>query len=194
MSPRLAKLCALAALLLGLAACGFQPLYGENPRNDNWASTDYLAQVRILPLEDRTGQIMHNLLRDRLNPDGQPGDPGYYLMVFIQERSEDMVIQRDETATRVNLRVLSEFRLLNQDKSDVLFQSQAVSYNSYNVLDSELATMTAEQAALESSLAEVADSIQSQLAAFFSRETQRGRAGELASALPALSEPLPEIR
>ena len=129
MSPRLAGLCAAAALLLTLAGCGFQPLYGENPRNANWASTDYLAQVRILPLEDRTGQIMHNLLRDRLNPQGQPGDPGYYLMVFIQERGEDMAIQRDETATRVNLRVLSEFRLLNQDRSVVLFQSQAVSYN-----------------------------------------------------------------
>jgi LPS-assembly lipoprotein len=186
LSPRLAKLCAAAALLLAVSACGFKPLYGENPRNDNWASTDYLAQVRILPLEDRTGQIMHNLLRDRLNPKGQPGDPGYYLVVFVQERDEDMAIQRDETATRVNLRVLSEFRLLNQDRSEVLFQSQAVSYNSYNVLDSELATMTSQEAALERSLIEVADNIKSQLAAFFSRETQSGRVGELASAVAPL--------
>lgn len=158
-------------MLWPLAACGFQPLYGESSGTGSQATTDQLAQVLILPLEHRTGQIMHNLLRDRLNPTGQPGDPAYFLMVFIQERTEGMAIQRDETATRANLRVTGEFRLLNDDRSRVLFQSQAVSYNSYNILDAELATMTAEQAALESSLAEVADSIKVQLAAYFSRET-----------------------
>jgi LPS-assembly lipoprotein len=190
LSPRLARLAAAAAVLLALSACGFKPLYGEDPGNSNWASTDYLAQVRILPLEDRTGQIMHNLLRDRLNPKGQPGDPGYYLLVFIQERTEDMAIQRDETASRANLRVTSEFRLLNQDRTQVLFESQAVSYNSYNVLDAELATDTAEQAALKDSLREVADSIKVQLAAFFSRETQRSVVGQLAAAAPGQT-PLP---
>ena len=190
MSPRLAQILAAAALLLALAGCGFKPLYGEDPGNANWASTDYLAQVRILPLENRTGQIMHNMLRDRLNPKGQPGDPGYYLVVFIQERTEDMQIQRDETASRANLRVTGEFRLLNQDRSQVLFESQAVSYNSYNLLDAQLATDTAEQAALEASLREVADSIKMQLAAFFSRETQRSGAGQLAAATAGLT-PLP---
>ncbi len=175
-----------AALLLPaalpLAGCNFQPLYGENPSNSNWAATDYLAQVRILPLENRTGQIMHNLLRDRINPKGQPGDPGYYLMVFIQERTEDLAIRRDETATRANLRITSEFRLLNQDRSQVLFRSQAVSFNSYNVLDSELSTATGKQSARETSLREIADSIKVQLAAFFTRETRRSEAGQLAAA------------
>lgn len=184
MSPKLAWLAVAAAVLLALSACGFKPLYAEDPGNSNWASTDYLAQVRILPLEDRTGQIMHNLLRDRLNPKGQPGDPGYYLLVFIQERTEDVAIQRDETASRASLRVTSEFRLLNQDRTQVLFESQAVSYNSYNILDAQLATDTAEQAALEDSLREVADSIKVQLAAFFSRATQRGGGGQLAAAAP----------
>ncbi|MEX0921345.1 MAG: LPS assembly lipoprotein LptE [Rhodovibrionaceae bacterium] len=173
-------------LPLFLAGCNFQPLYAENPGNSNWAATDYLAQVQILPLEDRTGQIMHNLLRDRLNPKGQPGDPGYFLMVFIQERTEDLAIRRDETATRANLRVTGEFRLLNQDRSQVLFRSQAVSFNSYNILDSELSTMTAKQSAREASLRELADSIQVQLAAFFTRETQSGRSGVLEAAAARL--------
>ena len=160
---------AAAALLLALSACGFKPLYGKDAGNDNWASTDYLAQVRILPLENRTGQIMHNLLRDRLNPKGQPGDPGYYLAVYIQERKEDIAIQRDETASRANLRVTGAFRLLNQDRSQVLFESQAVSYNSYNVLDAELA--------------------KGQLAAFCSRDTQRSAVTAPAAAQFAAARP-----
>ena len=58
----------------GLAGCGFQPLYARDAETGVGAS-DELAKVLILPIRQRTGQQMHNLLRDRLTPRGQPRAP-----------------------------------------------------------------------------------------------------------------------
>src|SRR3546814_3898108 len=78
---RLLAAAAAIAPLAGLAACGFQPLYGSDGRRNlgDESVAASLATVRIDPLRDRAGQQMHNFLRDRLNPEGQPVSPSYRL-------------------------------------------------------------------------------------------------------------------
>src|SRR3546814_5013825 len=64
---RLLAAAAAIAPLAGLAACGFQPLYGSDGRRNlgDESVAASLATVRIDPLRDRAGQQMHNFLRDR---------------------------------------------------------------------------------------------------------------------------------
>ncbi len=72
----------IIGIALGLPACGFRPLY-EVTDDQAMPPTGHMAAIRISPLPDRIGQQMHNLLRDRLNPAGQPLDPAYTLDIRL---------------------------------------------------------------------------------------------------------------
>lgn len=48
---------------LVLAGCGFQPVY-------DGATRFKLAQIHVLPIAERQGQVLKTALRDRLNPNG----------------------------------------------------------------------------------------------------------------------------
>jgi len=152
------------------AACGFQPLYGEQQvATGGLDPVEYLAAIRVAPMPDRPGQQMHNLLRDRLNPRGQPIRPRYLLVVELGEARENLGIRVDETATRANLTVIARFALRDAGTGDVLYRSDARSTNSFNILSSQFATDVAENDARERGLREVADSIRTRLGIYFSR-------------------------
>ncbi|HEY9549066.1 MAG TPA: LPS assembly lipoprotein LptE, partial [Kiloniellaceae bacterium] len=156
-----------AAPLTGLAACGFQPLYAKGAGDESVAAS--LASVRIKPLRDRPGQQMHNFLRDRLNPQGQPVSPSYRLQVNLVETLTELGVRIDETATRANLRMVAEFALLSYGaEGEPLLSGRSSSTTSYDVLDNPFATTVSEQDARERALREVADDIETRLALYFS--------------------------
>ncbi len=158
----------VAALgLLGLAACGFQPLYGQPQQQAQSSVATELAAVRIDPLRDRVGQQMHNYLRDRLNPDGQPLSPSYRLRVELTETLSELGVRRDETATRANLRMQAKFSLLDVSGGQSLFSGQSTSTTSYDILENPFATTVSEGDARERALRELADDIQTRLALYF---------------------------
>jgi LPS-assembly lipoprotein len=164
------RLLATAAAVLplgGLAACGFQPLYGQGNQNESVSAS--LASVRIDPLRDRVGQQMHNFLRDRLNPDGQPVSPGYRLQVSLVEKLTELGVRRDETATRANLRMEADFTLLEYGGEAALLRGRSTSTTSYDILSNPFATTVSEDDARERALREVADDIQTRLALYFAR-------------------------
>lgn len=158
---------AAAVALAGLPGCGFQPLYGQG-KNDAAVSAE-LASVRVDPLSDRVGQIMHNFLRDRLNPHGQPVSPGYRLQVQLEESISELGVRRDETATRANLRMKATFLLLRYDGEAALLSGRSTSTTSYDILTNPFATTVSENEARERALREVADDIQTRLALFFAK-------------------------
>jgi LPS-assembly lipoprotein len=165
---RLLGLTAAAAPLTNLAACGFQPLYGSRGEADASVAAD-LAAVRIDPLRDRAGQQMHNFLRDRLNPHGQPVSPSYRLQVSLVETLTELGVQRDETASRANLRMEADFALLNFATDVLLLTGRSSSTTSYDILRNPFATTVSEDDARQRALREVADDIQTRLALYFSR-------------------------
>jgi len=159
---------AVALPLGGLAACGFQPLYGTRGAADSGARAE-LAAVRIEPLENRVGQQMHNFLRDRLNPDGQPVAPEYRLQVQLTETLTELGVQRDETATRANLQMVAQFTLFGYGNDASLFSGRSSSTTSYDILRNPFATTVSEEDARERALRELADDIQTRLALYFQR-------------------------
>jgi len=168
--PRLSARAAAGALLLSLAValsgCGFQPLYGR-PQAGAPSTAEHMAAVRIAPLPDRLGQQLHNFLRDRLNPLGQPSDPAYSLNIELNEYRQELGIRQDETATRANLIVSAQFYLKAIGSDKVLLRGLATSTNSYNILRSQFATTHAELNARKRGLREISDDIRTRLGIYF---------------------------
>ncbi len=165
----LAALAAVAALVAGPAGCGFQPLYAPASPGES-APVDHLAAVRINPLPNRDGQQLHNLLRDQLNPGGQPARPAYILDVRLTLDTEEVGIRKDQTATRANLFLNSWFTLRAAADNRVLYEDRVSSINSYNILDQPYPTDVAEADALSRGLRELSDDIKLRLAVFFASE------------------------
>lgn len=154
-------------LSAGLAGCGFHPLYGG--AGGGPAASDSLAAVEIEPMRDRVGQQMHNFLRDRLNPYGQPTSPSYRLRVELTESINELGVRKDETATRANLRMRARFTLMDSSGGQELLSGRATSTTSYDILQDPFATTVSEGDARERALRELADDIQTRLAVYFSK-------------------------
>ena len=153
---------------LGLSGCGFEPLYAQRD-GDVSTPSDEMAAIRILPLEDRVGQQMHNFLRDRLNPRGQPTAPRYELRVTLTELRADLGIRKDETATRGNLTMSASFELLDVQSRATLVSGLSRSTNSFNILEDQFATLFSENDARERALRELSDDIRLRLGIYFSQ-------------------------
>ncbi len=161
--------CLLLGVAVGLSACGFKPLYGR-PEAQALSSVDHMAAIRVAPLADRVGQQMHNLLRDRLNPYGQPRDPVYRLDVAINETRQQLGIRKDETATRANLILSASFTLSELESDRVLLRGRTSSVNSFNILTNQFATDASEADARGRALRELSDSIRVRLGIYFSTD------------------------
>ena len=159
----------VSAAMLLMASCGFQPLYARG--DDGSAVTDQLAATRIQPIQDRVGQQLHNMLRDRLNPLGQPASPRYRLTISLTERTQDLGIRRDATATRANLTMTAKFTLTDYSAGTVLYRGNAISVNSYDILELEqqFSTITSEADARIRALQDISEDLRLRLAGYFSR-------------------------
>ncbi len=159
----------LLALVCGLAlsSCGFRPLYGEDEAGSS--TFDSLETIQIAALPDRTGQQLHNLLRDRINPRGQPISPEYVLRIRLSETTESLAIAQDETATRANLRLSANFTLTQVGSNEVVMSGNARSSNSYNIVDSQYATYVSQNDARDRALRELSEDIRLRLASYFAR-------------------------
>ncbi len=133
---------ALIATLVALAACGFQPLYGKGPQQ---AAPDQLGNIAVAPIADRLGQITHNFLLDRLNPRGQPADPSYRLEVKLFDSKQNLAIKKDATATRALLNLSAQFRLIEISTGYPVYDGRSRATASYNIVESQYATIAAEK-------------------------------------------------
>jgi LPS-assembly lipoprotein len=153
---------------LALGGCGFHPLYGT--RSDGQSAPAQLAQVRIQPIADRTGQLLYNKLRDRLNPRGKPGDPVYLLQIALQERQERLLVESDETATRINLTLRADYQLKQIGTGEVLDSGVSQTVISFDLLGSEFqfATLSSEADVRDRATEQLSEDISTRLAIYFS--------------------------
>ena len=158
---------AATAALLGLSACGFQPLYAESGQA---SASDQLAAVRIEPIPDRSGQLLYNALRDGLNPLGRPASPDYVLRIALEESSEELALRTDETATRVNVTYTAAFALYPAEAKEPVLKGVSRTTTAYNVLDSPYATLTSSEDARARAMDDIAREIRSRLAVYLTRQ------------------------
>jgi len=174
----------LAALgfATALGGCGFHPLYGTH--SDGQDTNGDLANVRIAPIANRTGQLLYNQLRDRLNPTGKPAEPVYVLEVVIVESGSDLLLEPNNTASRTILDLTAHYKLRDIKSGSTLLTSQSRSSLSYDIQDSQYATLSSEQDVRRRATKQLSDDISTRLALFFS-------SGEAAAAAAAPAAPAP---
>ena len=154
-------------VVLLLGACGFRSLYGTDATRDPPGD---LATIEVNPIADRLGQRLRNNLLDLLNPRGRPANPRYFLTVQLDQSTQRLAIEKDAFATRANLRLLANFSLHDQDSREIVLSGKSLMVSSYNILDSEFATLMAEKDAKARAARELAHDIRTRLAAFFVRQ------------------------
>jgi LPS-assembly lipoprotein len=159
----------LAAAAAALAGCGFQPLYAEREEGEAEAE---LAAVKINTIPNRNGQILHNLLLDRMNPKGRPVAPLYALDIQLTEQKANIGIIKDSTATLAQLASTATYTLYDLKKRAVLQSGRSRSFTSYSIVQSEFATLAAEKDARERTLRELAEDITTKVAVYLSARKQ----------------------
>lgn len=153
--------CALA-LAMTVAACGFEPLYA---RRDE-AIVRSLETVEVAPIADRRGQILRTLLVSGLTPRGRRQRPRFVLRVSLDESRQELAVRKDKLATRANLMLKAVFSLHAAPDGDNLFAATVNSTSSFNILDSDFATLSAESDARARSLREISEEITARVAIF----------------------------
>ncbi|MFT5488280.1 MAG: LPS-assembly lipoprotein [Alphaproteobacteria bacterium] len=136
------RLLAIGAIgaVLAISGCGFEPIHGQR----SGASSTALASIDIQLIADRSGQMLRNELLQQMQPRGALR-ARYSLSVKIAESLASLGIRKDEVATRANLTLAASFTITELGGEKRKFSGSARSVNSYNVLTSDFATLSARE-------------------------------------------------
>lgn len=116
-------------MLLLLAACGFQPMHGE--QSDSAATL--LAGFVVEAPNDTLGREFKQNLEDRLNPGGHVPDKALYkLVVELTSGVSGVGVARDGTASRYNIVLNSPYTLTRISDGKVIHRGTVRHLASYN--------------------------------------------------------------
>ena len=153
---------------LALAACGFRPLYGGASGATRRLE---LSQIAVSPIESKLGTDLRNELIDRLTPSGEPGFPQYRLDLTLHEYREGLGIQPDASVTRWNYELTASYQLLDLGTGKVITKGTASSIAAYSVVNSQFATLSAEEDAERRTAIDLGDELELRLALFFEQRS-----------------------
>lgn len=152
-------------LSLGLSGCGFRPLYGQPEVETGPVSTD-LATIRVLGIEDRSGQILRNALVQQLSPRGEPGRARYLLKVSLDQDLSGLASTEDGKATIGSLHVIARYYLTDIERDLVVQSGTARAITGMRFLGPRYASVSQERDAEERALTDIAVQIRTRLATF----------------------------
>ena len=160
---------ALLAMSVVLGACGFRPLYGQGGPNASTGpgSSAELTAVEVKPIADRAGQMMRTALQRRLGLKGV-APAQYQLSVSLKEGIAKLAVEQNAFATRANLSLTATYQLVRIHDGRQLASGKPRAVASYNILDSDYATLVAEADARERAIETLANDIHARLAIYFS--------------------------
>lgn len=149
--------------LAALSACGLHPLYGGGGAG-GVAGT--LRQVEVATIEGRAGWLVGNALRDRLAADGPAR---YRLDVRLDDQITGLGVRRDDSVSRERRTLRARYQLVSLADGQVLLDASAGSDAGIDAVQSEYATIAAENTALERLSGIVADKIVARVALYAQR-------------------------
>lgn len=168
---------AVLAVTGALAGCGFEPLYGEHSLGNGSGVMAEMSHVAIRPLPDRQGMRLRQVLREQLQPRGVEGQAQFDLDIALTTRVEELGVRRDATASRANFILSASFNL--NEGGQRVYGDRVQSTVSYNILDDQYATVTAQADAEERAIREAGQAIKTRLAVYFVKraKAQSAKAG-----------------
>ena len=161
----------MIALMAALAAaCGFEPMYGARQSGGSAASD--LGAIELAPIVDaeggpfRLGLLMKNALSDRLYASGSVS-PRYRLEMTVERDLQGFGFRPDEAVTRYGLKLTAHYRLIDLATGNTTLEESARAYNSYDVVQSDFATLMAERNMEERLTRDLGERISSRLGLYF---------------------------
>ncbi|MBK8909329.1 MAG: hypothetical protein IPM60_16085 [Rhodospirillales bacterium] len=159
----------VVVLLLAAAGCGFRPMYGG--AGDPEDVLGELSEIKVAVIADRSGQQMRNALMDLLTPRGVPATPRYLLEVDLDEVISEVAVERTGLATRANLSVEAQFKLVDNRSGVVVLSDRSFATSSYNLLDTaQFSTLTSENDARRRTIDRIAREIRTRLGVHFASD------------------------
>jgi LPS-assembly lipoprotein len=162
-----ALLSGLAGMAVLLSGCGFHPLYGDPSTPGQKSNMDELRLIRVDTIADRAGQQFRNELIDRLQPEGEPPEPVYELMVTYNETEADLGLNNNATTTRGQLTLSANYKVrdIADGKAETSGASQEIV--GYNIQYSEFGTIVSRDDAELRAIRALSDNIVSRVAFYF---------------------------
>lgn len=163
----------IALLLVGVAACGFRPLYGT-PQGASHSTATALNQIYVVQINDatsRVGHLVYQKLERQLRQSGSGVDkskpPVYRLNLRVTEREEGVAIEQDETFSRFNIRLIADYELVDNQKNIILTKGTVQAIGTYNVVVSQYASHVGKQDATDRAATILAQDLTSRLVSYF---------------------------
>ena len=150
----------LASLLL--SACGLKPLYSGGSQGQ---VASLLGAVSVEPIEGKNGWLMRHALNDRLGAADGDG-VRYRLMVKLDDQIEGFGVRADDTVTRERRTLRARYQLVDLESGKTVLDATAGSDAGIDVVNSEYATIAAENTALENLTQKVAEQIVTRLSLY----------------------------
>lgn len=154
-----------AAALLSLpalSACGFHPLYAQD-RSGRSTAVD-MSEVKINLIPDRVGQLTRNALLETLTPRGQVSRPQFTLSVSLNESTSDLGFTKENEATISDYSLQANYQLIRNSDRKVLRSGSLQARTSFNLVDSDFASLEAKNAARRDAARNLARQIANQVA------------------------------
>jgi len=154
----------LVVTIAALAGCGFRPMHATYA---DGKVADELAKIYVAALADRIGQRVRNELLDRLTPKGVPPSNAYRLDVKLSAARPPVSLSSADLATRRNYSLSATFTLTDARDRKALVKGNYRALASYDVVDSEYATLAALENAERLAATQVAEGIFTRLSLYF---------------------------
>lgn len=153
---------ALAMMLVGVAGCGFAPVYGPQAALAGVG----LGGIDVPVLGGRDGQLLRQALQERLAQTADGGPIRYDLVISYSVANEGIATQRDTSTTRNRLTGRATWYLVTQDSQRRTVASGfARCGDGYNPIDIQYFANQLEEEVVRRRIAEqVADQLVQQLA------------------------------
>ena len=178
----------VSAIIGGITACGFEPLYVEKTSGEdlwyynNEYKTDIvreMAQIKVEGATDRIGQLIKNELMDTFNPYGTPKCAKYFLKLQpVESETVQQALRDDITATREKVKYSINYSLWSE-KDGQLISGNSWIYLSYDLLDNPYSTSMDKKKIERDGAKIIANDISLRIGAYFhSVQTKRGNPDE----------------
>lgn len=161
----------LLAAGMTLGGCGFKPLYGRNDGRSSQVQ-DRLAEVNVLLIPERQGQLLRQALLERLERSGAGAAPRYDLSVQFGLSAEPIAIQQDSSVTRLRMIGTASWSLLSQPPQRATLANGTVrDVDGFDIINQQFFAVELSRQALQRRMADaLAERITTQLAIYFARQ------------------------
>jgi LPS-assembly lipoprotein len=171
------RLLALAAVAagLGLAGCGFTPMYAQQ------GVASHLASIDVVAPQGRAGFLLRQHLDDSFARN-RAGPAAYKMQLTLGEARYPRGVRTDNVATRYEYVVTADYVLSAMPSGEVVKRGHVRVETTYDSADQPYASIAAQQDAQDRATEEAARRIQLELAAWLATgEPKSGAAAKAKS-------------